>query len=189
MSAPVPRKPELHRILGRFNSRIRRLEINRDNGYTHGGVALYVASYSLSDEATWTPDFSGATLALDTIGCQADEGGLSIPPYWMWWATVNFSIKTSGAPTAGDFLEWAATGTGGDNAGGVGAYGYDPMLDSHTDAQVFGGVVARASSTNGSLVGLGTVASALGTTFAPVECTIALTAIQTFTPQISGGDT
>jgi hypothetical protein len=154
-------------------------------GYEYGWTGLTAA-------ATFTPNLLSLFTngAPDTIGCTPESTSLRIPEGWMWWANVDLKIKTTGAPTAGDFLEWSAL-----NEYGAGSVRYDPMLDSSSTAQRFGATVVGTAGPDP--YGLGGPSydgvyvpefkSALGTVFVPVQLDIYVTAIRPVGLGFSGG--
>ena len=187
-NAPVPRQPDVVKILTLFNKRIRRLEVGRTN--IRCGIALYTAEPPDTPAATWTPSFSSMTQVEDTIGCSAVTGGLVVPPMWFWWACVVVAIHTSIPPPTGDALTWCVLSDadfGVLDATAIGEYRNDILYDTSgedSDPQLFGATTFGASGgySDGGvfLPEMGTV---MGTEFTPGTFGVAITGIQLFTAE------
>jgi hypothetical protein len=179
-SSPVPRKPSLARMLGRDHRRIRRIEVNRQNGMPPVvcGTALYATNVTAYPAAAaWTPGADALEAFTDSIGCTPGGGHLGIPKGWFWWATVNLTLKTDAPPAAGDFLAWSAA------SGSMGAdYRQAPLTDSSgaAPAQVFTAQPNGAAGTLADVVEIPEVASALGTLFVVSTLEIFVTALSPF---------
>jgi hypothetical protein len=187
VSAPIPRRPRLARSLGRDQMRIRRLEVDGRISSVVQGVAGYEIASAwapLTAAATFTPDLSLLYVAGagDSIGCTPESTNLVIPPGWMWWANVDLKVKTTGSPTAGDFLEWAAL-----NVYGAGSVRAEPMTDSSTTAQRFGATICGSSGGTVDGVYVPEFRSALGTVFVPTQLDITVTALGPFGLGFTGG--
>lgn len=168
--AVIPRDPSLARILMRFSSRIRRLEINKN--LPLAGTAIYAASYS-GATASWVPSFTGATASIgDQIGLTLADGGIQIPQGWLAWVAVAIDVTITD-PATGDALLWDVI-----VGNGVGDTHQDPIFPG---ANTFSGLVCAPSgwdSTDPLAVNVGTVTTAYGETFTPAAITMAVAAIQ-----------
>ena len=185
----VARQLNIARGLQRDHQRIRRLEVNRqpDIGDPVCGVAGYEMVWTgLTAEDTFTPDLSTLAVngAVDSIGCTPQTTHLQIPAGWFWWASLVFKVKTSGPPPTGEFLEWSVL-----NRWGFGTVRCDPMVDSSSAAQKFGGTVMGAAGADFDGVYFGEIASSLGTVFVPTQLDIAVTALSPFACGFTGGPT
>lgn len=175
--AVIPRRRPIEQILGSFNSRIRRLEVNRTNA-PPTGTAIYVASFTGGTAAgSWSPDFSSATATIaDQIGCTPASAGLIIPDGWVASTVVQFGVNLAEAAVANDMLQFGA-GSGED----VSVSGLVSINGLGEGTEPGGGVAipAAVSQTSGTYyVGLQEVESVLGTTFTPNYIQIAVWAIE-----------
>lgn len=193
--APVPRRRTFVQSFARDHGRIRRLEVNRTP--IRSGVAAYAITLSSPPAtATWTPDWSTAEKAYDTIGCHSVTAGIVVPEEWMYWAMIGWSVLASTPPPTGDALVWSFTN--GASFGGAATpadYHTDLLFDTSgdgADPQLFGGNVQGATGPNDDQGAfLPEVTSLMGTEFTPTAATILIQAIQLFTPSLSvggGGD-
>lgn len=171
----VAHRPTLAKTLGRYGSRIRRLEINARETQPTTGLAQYEATYTLSATATWTPDFSSAVNQFDSIGCTPEPGGLSIPSGWMWWATA-FLVASAATVVAGDFLlyglDYTLSGTN---------YAAQQATPIRTDGapQAFSAFASGGTYTALTVVGIAAaVKSMFGTEFVPASIAILVTGIE-----------
>lgn len=176
MRAIIPRRGEVDQIIAGFGQRVRRLEVNRTNPRT--GTAAYKATYGGAPAAaTWTPNFSAATVlnigppGADSIGLAIGSSGVTVPPGWLVTATVQFQIMTSIAPPTGEALEWSVAVGSGATDPAVAVARNDVLVNSTTLAQTFGATIIAPASVAGNGLGIyvnNTMKTLLGTAFVPV---------------------
>lgn len=184
--AQVPIRPDLDRIIARFNARIRRLEVNgRQLPLT--GAAIYTLEAG-SEGASWTPDFSTATKAIDTIGCVPTGSGLIVPAGWTFDACFAFAVKAAVPPPTGECLQYSVYSIVSEGVE-YGDQRNEAMFNSTSIAQDFTGMCF--GSTGGLAdagVGVSVVASAFGTEFtAQAGGGIAVIGINLFDVGFTGG--
>lgn len=116
--APVPRKAKLVQGMAKDRGRIRWLEVNKKQVVGPGAISCGLAQYFYDlwivdppeASSSFEPDITLMGADFDTIDLTPDEDAqqLLVPPDWMWWATVAFSIDAPDELVPGDTMEWAA---------------------------------------------------------------------------------